>query len=166
MNELFFLKQLNDSPGDTAILREYARWLSDRGDPRGQHLSAELDFYEAEKQFAQAEQHLGGLRGSRPQDFEWLNSVLPMVTRAPVSGIFYSTASPDDPPFVQLGDFCGRSTVVGIIEAQKVFFRIPAGHSGIITEIYVCNGTPVTAGDKLLNIIRPQKADVLQVRLR
>lgn len=89
-----------------------------------------------------------------------------MVTRAPVSGIFYSTASPDDPPFVQLGDFCGRSTVVGIIEAQKVFFRIPAGHSGIITEIYVCNGTPVTAGDKLLNIIRPQKADVLQVRLR
>ena len=166
MSDSSFLKQLNESPGDMALLREYATWLSDRGDLRGQHLAAELGFYDAEEYFAKAEGYLAELRGSRPQDFDWLNSVLPMVTRAVVQGTFYAAVSPDDPPSVQLGDFCGRSTVVGIIEAQKVFYHIPAGHSGIIAEVYVCNGASVMAGDKLFRLIRPQKADVLKARLR
>lgn len=166
MSESHFLQRLNESPGDTALLREYATWLNDRGDPRSQHLQAELDFYDAENHLRKAEEHLGTVRRSRPQDFDWLNDVLPLVTQAPVSGIFYSAPSPNDPPFIQLGDFCGRDSVVGIIEAQKVFFKIHAGHSGLIKDVYVCNGASVIAGDRLFKLIRPQKADAVKARFR
>ncbi len=166
MNESYFLQKLKESPGDVPLLREYATWLQDRGDARAQQLIAELNFYDAENDFKQAEQLLGRLRGSRPQDFDWLNSILPMVTHAPVSGVFYNAPSPDDAAFVQLGDFCGRDTVVGIIEAQKVFFHIPAGHSGIIIEVYVNNGAAVTAGDSLFKLMRPQKEDAVNARCR
>ena len=166
MNESDFLQKLNESPGDVALLREYATWLQDRGDARAEQLVAELNFYDAENRFKQAEHLLGRLRGSRPQDFDWLNSILPMFTHAPVSGVFYNAPSPDAASFVQLGDFCGRDTVVGIIEAQKVFFHIPAGHSGIIIEVYVNNGAAVTAGDALFKLKRPQKEDVVNARRR
>lgn len=166
MDESLFLEQLNASPGDLGILRAYATWLTDRGDPRGEHLAVELDLLEAEKRFAQAKQDLGRFRGSRPQDFDWLNHVNPMVTRAPVGGTFYAAASPHEPPFVQLGDFCDRSSVVGIIEAGKVFFHVPAGHSGIVVAVHACNGGTVTAGETLFNFVRPQKADALQARRR
>ena len=148
------------------MLRGYAVWLQDRGDARAQQLIAELDFYDAEKRFKQAEHLLGRLRGSRPEDFDWLNSILPMFTQAPVSGVFYKAPSPDAASFVQLGDFCGRDTVVGIIEAQKVFFHIPAGHSGIIIEAYVNNGAAVSAGDAIFKLMRPQKEDVVNARCR
>lgn len=167
MNESYFLQKLKESPGDVPLLREYATWLQERGDPRAQQLIAELNFYDAENHFKQAEHLLGRLRGSRPQDFDWLNSILPMFTRAPASGVFYNAPSPAAAAaFVQLGDFCGRDTVVGIIEAQKVFFQIPACHSGIIIEVYVNNGAAVTAGDALFKLMRPQKEDVLNARCK
>ena len=112
MNESYFLQKLKESPGDVPLVREYAAWLQDRGDVRAQQLTAELNFYDAENHFKQAEHLLGSLRASRPQDFDWLNSVLPMLTRAAVSGAFYTAPSPDAAAFVQLGDFCGRDTVV------------------------------------------------------
>jgi hypothetical protein len=166
MNESYFLQKLKESPGDVSLLREYAAWLHDRGDARAQQLIAELDFYDAENHFKQAEQLLGRLRGSRPQDFDWLNSILPMFTYAPASGVFYNAPSPDDAAFVQLGDFCSRDTVVGIIEAQKIFFQIPAGHNGIIIEVYVSNRSAVTAGDALFKLMRPQKEDAVNARFR
>lgn len=89
-----------------------------------------------------------------------------MFTRAPASGVFYNAPSPEDAAFVQLGDFCGRDTVVGIIEAHKVFLHIPAGHSGIIIEVYVNNGAAVTASDALFKLMRPQKEDVVNARCR
>lgn len=166
MNESYFLQKLKESPGDVPLLREYATWLQDRGDERAQQLIAELDFNDAEDHFKQAEQILGRIRGSRPQDFDWLNNILPLFTHAPVSGVFYNAPSPDDAVFVQLGDFCRRETVVGIIEAQKVFIPVPAGHSGIICDIYVSNGAAVTAGDTLFKLMRPQKEDVVNARCR
>lgn len=166
MNELYFLQKLKESPGDVALLRDYATWLQDRGDARAPQLIAELNFYDAENQLKQAEHLLERLHGSRPQDFDWLNSILPMVTHAPVSGVFYNAPSPDAAAFVQLGDFCGRDTVVGIIEVQKVFFHIPAGHSGIIIEVYVDSGAAVTAGDALFKLMRPQKEDAVNARCR
>lgn len=166
MNESYFLQKLKESPGDVPLLREYATWLQDRGDARAQQLIAELNFYDAENHFKQAEQLLGRLRGSRPQDFDWLNSILPMFTYAPASGVFYNAPSPNAAAFVQLGDFCGRDTVVGIIEAQKVFFHIPAGHCGIICEVHVNNGAAVSAGDAIFKLMRPQKEDVVNASCR
>lgn len=166
MNESYFLQKLKKSPGDVPLLREYATWLQDRGDERAQQLIAELDFNDAEDHFKQAEHLLTRLRGSRPQDFDWLNNIRPLFTHAPVSGVFYNALSADDAVFVQLGDFCSRETVVGIIEAQKVFIHVPAGHSGIICDIYVNNGAAVTVGDTLFKLMRPQKEDVVNARCR
>lgn len=166
MDESFFLQQLNETPGDVCLLRQYAAWLSDLGDGRGKHLLAELNFQAAREVLVQAEENLGKFRGSRPQDFEWLNSVNPMVTRAPITGRFYASPASGQAPFVQVGDFCGRMSVVGIIESQKVFFQIPAGHSGLITEICAVDGSNVVAGDPLFRLCRPQQSAARGARIR
>ena len=157
MNETSFIEALRNSPGDRALLQLYADWLIDQGDPRGQHLNAELAVYEAEDSLRNADNHLTRYRSTCPQDFNWLNHIFPLLTKAPLSGTFYSSPEPDAAPFVEPGTFCHRDTVVAIIESNKVFYSIPAGHSGMVTDVCSTNGTSVTVGDTLLQIIRPQK---------
>lgn len=71
---------------------------------------------------------------------------------SPMVGTFYSTPSPDDPPFVKVGDKIEKYTVVCVIEAMKVMNEVKAGVSGTITEILVENGHPVEFGTKLFKI--------------
>ncbi|MEP3479574.1 MAG: biotin/lipoyl-containing protein [Fuerstiella sp.] len=157
MDEQSFLDRVLESPGDIPLLREFAQWLITHDDLRGQHLAAELDVYDAELALAQADTQLSNYRGNRPQDFRWLNSVSPMITKAPLDGIFYSSLTPDRSPCVEPGTFCSRDTVVGVVEARKIFYHIPAGHSGMVTDVFVSNGVSVAAGDVLVKLIRPQK---------
>ena len=166
MDEHEILQRLNESPDDLKLLRDYAEWLIEQGDLRGQHLAAELDLRDAESQFTRAEQSLSRLRSTREQDFDWLNSVLPMMTRAPVAGVFHVAPEPGGEPFVSLGDFCDRGSVVGIIEARKVYFQIAAGHSGLVTEIVARDGEQVAIGAPLVRFIRPRKAVALAARFR
>ncbi|APZ92732.1 acetyl-CoA carboxylase biotin carboxyl carrier protein [Fuerstiella marisgermanici] len=156
MDEQSFLDRLRECGDDIVLLREYAAWLTARKDDRGNHLAAELDVYDAEIRLANAAGELADFRKRRPQDFEWLNTVLPMITKVPLDGIFYSSREPDSPPYVRPGMFCSRDTVVGIIEAQKVFHHVAAGHNGVVSDIFVENGASVSAGDLLVKIIRPQ----------
>ncbi len=65
------------------------------------------------------------------------------VIGSPMVGTFYSSSSPDAPPFVTVGAAVRPETTVCVIEAMKVFTDIPAGVSGTITEILVKNGQPV-----------------------
>jgi acetyl-CoA carboxylase biotin carboxyl carrier protein len=58
-------------------------------------------------------------------------------------GTFYFAAKPGAPPLVQLGDRVTPTTVVGIIEAMKIFNEITADCTGVITEICVENQQPV-----------------------
>jgi acetyl-CoA carboxylase biotin carboxyl carrier protein len=58
-------------------------------------------------------------------------------------GTFYSAGKPGAPPFVKIGDRVTPTTVVGIIEAMKIFNEITAECSGVITEICVENQQPV-----------------------
>lgn len=71
---------------------------------------------------------------------------------SPMVGTFYNTPSPEDPPYVKVGDSIDKETLVGIIEAMKVMNEIRAGLSGIVTEILVENGHPVEFGTKLYRI--------------
>ena len=157
MDEQSFLDRLRSTPGDSAVLGDYAAWLIDRGDPRGEHLAAELAVHDAETRLFDAQQHLYSFRGNRTQDFKWLDSVLPMTAKAPADGIFYAGPSPDEPPFVRPGDFCHNETVVGVVESQKVFFQIAAGHCGVVSEVLVTDGAAVSFGDIIVRMIRPQK---------
>lgn len=72
---------------------------------------------------------------------------------APLVGTFYSSASPDDEPFVKIGDTVKENTVLCIIEAMKVMNEVKAATSGKIAEILVENGHPVEFGTKMFRIV-------------
>ena len=63
-----------------------------------------------------------------------------LVIKSPTVGTFYSAASPDDPPFVNVGSRVEPDTIVCLVEAMKVFNQIPAEVSGVISEVLVKNG--------------------------
>jgi acetyl-CoA carboxylase biotin carboxyl carrier protein len=58
-------------------------------------------------------------------------------------GTFYSSGKPGAPPYIKIGDRVTPSTVVGIIEAMKIFNEITADCNGVITEVCVENQQPV-----------------------
>lgn len=71
---------------------------------------------------------------------------------SPMVGTFYSSPSPDDPPFVKVGDKIEKHSVVCIIEAMKVMNEVKANVSGTVAEILVESGHPVEFGTKLYRI--------------
>lgn len=71
---------------------------------------------------------------------------------SPMVGSFYSSPSPDDDPFVKVGDTVKEDTVLCIIEAMKVMNEVKAGVKGVIKEILVSNGDAVEFGTSLFRI--------------
>ncbi len=71
---------------------------------------------------------------------------------SPMVGTFYRGASPDAPPFVDVGKTVAEDTVVCIIEAMKVMNEIKAETGGIIAEVVAENGKPVQFGQVLFRI--------------
>lgn len=71
---------------------------------------------------------------------------------SPMVGTFYSSASPEDPHYVKVGDFVEKNTVVCIVEAMKVMNEVKANMSGTILEALVENGHPVEFGTKLFKV--------------
>jgi len=71
---------------------------------------------------------------------------------SPMVGTFYRSASPDSPPFVELGKEVTEETVVCIIEAMKVMNEIKAETHGVIAEIVAENGKPVQFGQVLYRV--------------
>ena len=71
---------------------------------------------------------------------------------SPMVGTFYRAASPDAPPFVDVGKTVNEDSVVGIIEAMKVMNEIKAETSGAIAEVVAENGKPVQFGQVLFRV--------------
>jgi len=71
---------------------------------------------------------------------------------SPMTGVFYRTASPEAPPFVEVGDRVEEGQTIGLIEAMKVFSEIPADRSGRVHEVLVPNGQLVSQGDLLMRL--------------
>ena len=71
---------------------------------------------------------------------------------SPMVGTFYRAASPDAPPFVDVGKTVTEETVVCIIEAMKVMNEIKAETGGIIAEVVAENGKPVQFGQVLFKV--------------
>jgi acetyl-CoA carboxylase biotin carboxyl carrier protein len=71
---------------------------------------------------------------------------------SPMVGTFYRAASPDAPPFVEVGKAVTEDTVVCIIEAMKVMNEIKAETSGVIAEVLADNGKPVQFGQALFRV--------------
>ena len=71
---------------------------------------------------------------------------------SPMVGTFYRAASPDAPPFAEVGKPVTEDTVVCIIEAMKVMNEIKAETSGVIAEVLADNGKPVQFGQALFRV--------------
>ncbi len=76
----------------------------------------------------------------------------PGVVISPMVGTAYTTADPDSPPFVKVGDTVSEGDTLVLIEAMKVFNPIKAAKGGKVARIFVDNGTPVEFGEPLLII--------------
>lgn len=72
---------------------------------------------------------------------------------SPMVGTFYPAPSPEDAPFVKVGDRVEEGSVVCIIEAMKVMNEVKAGTSGTLAESYLDSGNPVEFGTKLFRIV-------------
>ena len=68
------------------------------------------------------------------------------VENSPMVGVFYSAPTPNDPPFVKVGQQVKAGDTIGIIEAMKIMNPLEATQSGIIDEILVDNSEVVQFG--------------------
>jgi len=75
---------------------------------------------------------------------------LPII--APLTGVYYATPSPAEPPFVSVGDVVRVGQVIALIEAMKVFNEVQAEVAGRVTTIVASNGNVVQKGDVLLRV--------------
>jgi oxaloacetate decarboxylase (Na+ extruding) subunit alpha len=73
---------------------------------------------------------------------------------SPIVGTFYSSPSPDAPPFVKVGETIAAGQTLCIIEAMKIFNEIVAETTGTLREINVQNSEAVEYGT-LLFLIQP-----------
>ncbi len=71
---------------------------------------------------------------------------------SPMVGTFYRAASPESPPFIDVGQEVNEDTVVCIIEAMKVMNEIKAEVHGVIAEVVAENGKPVQFGQALFKV--------------
>jgi acetyl-CoA carboxylase biotin carboxyl carrier protein len=71
---------------------------------------------------------------------------------APLSGIIYLRPSPNQPPFVVVGQVISAGATVCVIEAMKTFSEIRAERDGVVEAILVASETLVDAGQPLIRI--------------
>ncbi len=71
---------------------------------------------------------------------------------SPMVGTFYAAPSPEEMPFVKVGDKVCMGDTVCIIEAMKLMNEIAADKSGTVKEILVDNGSIVEYNQPLMII--------------
>lgn len=72
--------------------------------------------------------------------------------KSPMVGTFYTAASSDSEPYVQVGAAVGEDTVICIVEAMKVMNEIKAECAGTIVEVCVNNAQPVEFSQPLFRV--------------
>lgn len=77
-----------------------------------------------------------------------------VTIKSPMIGTFYRSASPDKPPFVNVGDEIAPGKVICIIEAMKLFNEIESEISGRIVKVLVDDASPVEY-DQPLFLVEP-----------
>ena len=78
------------------------------------------------------------------------------VINAPMVGTFYSSPSPENPAFVDVGQPVAAGDVICIIEAMKIMNQIECDINGTVSKILVENGEPVEYGQPMF-VIKPAK---------
>ena len=72
--------------------------------------------------------------------------------RAPMSGVFYRQAAPENPPYVEVGDSVKKKQILALLETMKVFQKVKCPVNGKVVEIAAENESPLR-DDELMFII-------------
>ena len=72
------------------------------------------------------------------------------IETSPMVGVYYSAPSPNDPPFIKVGQKVQAGDTLGIIEAMKIMNPLEATQSGVIDEILVTNSEVVQFGQPIV----------------
>jgi len=71
---------------------------------------------------------------------------------APLAGTFYKASSPEEPPFVEVGQKVSADDVICIIESMKVFTELRTEQGGIIRNILVEDEDAVMRNQEIIEI--------------
>ena len=74
---------------------------------------------------------------------------------APMTGTFFRASAPQEPPFVEEGDFVEAGTPLCLIEVMKLFTTVEAPRAGTVVRILAENAAVVQTGEPLF-AIRPE----------
>ena len=77
-----------------------------------------------------------------------------ITVKASMIGTFYRSASPENPPFVSVGDTIKEGDTICIIEAMKLFNEIESEVSGKNVKVLVDDASPIEF-DKPLFLVDP-----------
>ena len=66
-----------------------------------------------------------------------------ITIKSPMIGTYYSSSSPENPSFANVGDELQKGQTLCIIEAMKLFNEIEAEYSCRIVKVLINNATPV-----------------------
>jgi len=83
-------------------------------------------------------------------------AVLGVPVIAPLTGVFYSRARPDERPYVVVGDVVEIGQVVGLIETMKIYNEVTVDVAGEVLSVHGTDGELVESGQPLL-YIRPRQ---------
>ncbi len=135
------------------------------GDYDTRFLGDFLDRISGEELVDEIERSAGMTAGTGRADIE-IEGSDELRVKAPSGGLFYAASSPNDPPFVRVGDVVSREQTLCLIEAMKLFRPVSlsslsagaeffAGHSRHeVLRVNAANGQVVNQGD-LLFVVRP-----------
>ena len=71
---------------------------------------------------------------------------------SPMPGTFYSSPTPDDPPFVTIGSKVVKGQTLCIIEAMKIMNEIESEIDGTVSEVLIQNSDPIEYNQPLFKI--------------
>ncbi len=74
--------------------------------------------------------------------------------KSPMVGTFYRSSSPENPPFIKVGDNINEGDTICIVEAMKLFNEIEAEVTGKVVKVMAENASPVEY-DQVLFLIDP-----------
>ena len=80
---------------------------------------------------------------SNPADSNSAEESNYITIKASMIGTFYRSASPENPPFVSVGDIIKEGDAICIIEAMKLFNEIESEVSGKIIKVLADDSTPI-----------------------
>lgn len=72
--------------------------------------------------------------------------------KSPLIGTFYNSPSPEEEPYIAVGDKVSKNQIIGIIEVMKVMNEVKCNYDGIVEDILINNNDTVEYGQSLIKI--------------